>query len=120
MIIGDNVVIGQNLGIVTKDGADNVIFGDLTVTGTTSIDTGAGGDLVNLEGSNTNTLSTYTGAVNIQLGADNDTIIYATDANDAARFLSGGVVNGGPGTNTSTNKNLSDAVSTVPVTEINF
>lgn len=123
IILGRYLTIGQNLTIVTNDNADFINFVSITVGGNTNIDTGDGNDDVFLDGQSTSddVNTVFNGIVSIQLGAGDDDIDYGFDANDAAQFNAGAVVNGGPAAgDTSTDKALSDAVSPVDAIEINI
>ena len=68
--LGDAIAklaIGRNLAVTTTGGDDVVRLNGTMVTGTTTVKTGAGADLLDVIGS-----ATFTGATTIDLGAGDD------------------------------------------------
>jgi hypothetical protein len=66
--------VGKNLSVTTQGGNDVVSLTQVTVTGTTTVKTGAGSDLLAILGP-----STFTGATTIDLGAGDDRLAVAND-----------------------------------------
>jgi hypothetical protein len=66
--------VGKNLSITTLGGNDVVTLNQVTVTGTTTIKTGAGADALAIRGP-----SAFTGATTIDLGAGDDNLAVAND-----------------------------------------
>ena len=72
---GGVVSVGGNLNLTTGNGSDEYILKSVTVTGTTTITTGAGTDRLSILGA-----ATFTGAVNVDLGGGADTAAIANEA----------------------------------------
>ncbi|MBO0697377.1 MAG: hypothetical protein J2P46_03195, partial [Zavarzinella sp.] len=66
--------VGKNLSVTTQGGSDLVTLNQVAVTGTTTIKTGAGSDLLAILGP-----STFTGVTTIDLGAGDDELAVAND-----------------------------------------
>lgn len=66
--------VGKNLSVTTQGGSDLVTLNQVAVTGTTTIKTGSGSDLLAILGP-----STFTGVTTIDLGAGDDELAVAND-----------------------------------------
>ncbi|HVK11179.1 MAG TPA: hypothetical protein VM597_20590 [Gemmataceae bacterium] len=75
---GGATTIGGNLSLTTGNGSDVYLLNALSVTGTTTITTGAGADRVSILGP-----TTFTGAVTVDLGGGADTLAVADEAGTA-------------------------------------
>lgn len=107
-IIGFGLDVYGATTISTGDGIDLFQLDNSRHRGVVSILTGGGNDTVNVENGNENDGigCSFDSLVSIDLGAGNDTITVGFDANDFARFLGRVIVNGGLGTDTVTSSSF--------------
>jgi hypothetical protein len=73
---GGTIAVGGRLSVTTGNGTDAVVLRNVTVTGTTTVTTGAGGDVLTILGA-----SAFTGDVNVDLGGGADTLAVANEIN---------------------------------------
>jgi len=112
---GDSFYVSENLKFVLGGESDEIHLDGIVVAGLLSIDTGTGGDLVEIERINNNLIgSSFQSAVTINLGDDNDVIKIGLDGDDFLNTLGTLTINGGSGVNTFLN-NPSNSFFSPPI-----